>query len=242
VNYHSGVCARGCSGFIGVLTVVLGVLCATQAFAMPATNPDALWEIVGGCIAGRHADYCACPAFARSCCDDPHRLDRDVVWARNAAFVAIQDMKACGCAASFVAGLALPRTRVSGIEDPRRPEGIWPFAWQVAKARIRNEREIALVMNPKTMRTQQQMHVHILRLQPGERARLDALPAGVETDGAVVLPLASLQAVFAVAIAAVGVDHFGDHGILVARAPTNGFRAVITDRTSPQRFTLNDCH
>ena len=151
-------------------------------------------------------------------------------------------MKACGCAASFVAGLALPRMRVSGIEDPRRPEGIWPFAWHVAKDRIGNEREIALVMNPKTARSQQLMHVHILRFRLGERAHVDALPAGVETDGAVTLSLVNLHAVFAAAIATVGAERIGDHGILVMRAPTSGFRAVITDRTSPQSFTLNDCH
>ena len=209
--------------------------------AEPSPSPDALWEIVGTCIAGRGADYCACPAFARSCCDDLRRPDREVVWAREPDFVAIQDMKACGCDPSFVAGLALPRTRVSGIEDPRRPEGIWPFAWRVAQGRIRDPSTIALAINPATARTQRQMHVHILRLRPDARARLLALPTGVEADGVIVVRLASLDAVFGAAIAAVGADRIGDQGILVFAAPSGGFRAVLTDRASPQRFTMNDC-
>ena len=96
------------------------------------------------------------------------------MWAKTKEFVAIRDLKMCGCPPGFVAGLALPRARVTGIEDPRRPEGIWPFAWQVARTRIPDERQIALAINPKDARSENQMHVHMLRLRPETRAWLDA--------------------------------------------------------------------
>src|SRR5262249_49647857 len=93
---------------------------------IPVTGSSALWAIVSGCVDRERAGYCTCPAFALSCCGEPHTPDADVVWARTADSVAIRDLKMCGCPPDFVAGLALPLTRVSGIEDPSRPEGIWP--------------------------------------------------------------------------------------------------------------------
>src|SRR5215468_774727 len=109
---------------------------------IPVTGSSALWAIVSGCVDRERAGYCTCPAFALSCCGEPHTPDADVVWAMSADFVAIRDLKMCGCPRGFVAGLALPRARVSGIEDPHRPEAIWPFAWDVARAHIADELEI----------------------------------------------------------------------------------------------------
>jgi CDP-diacylglycerol pyrophosphatase len=204
------------------------------------TGPSALWAIVSRCVAREpRAGYCACPAFALSCCGEPHTPDADVVWARTADFVAIRDLKMCGCPPGFVAGLALPRARVSGIEDPHRPDGIWPFAWDVARAHIADERQIGLVINPADARSQDQMHVHLLRLRPDARPWLDGdapAPPGVK-----VVSMANLDAVFAVTLARVGAPRMADTGVLVARGRDGGWRAVITDRTSPQAFTLNRC-
>ena len=214
-----------------------------------ASPPDALWRIVSTCFDQAPEDAaaasCACPALRRSCCDDTATPAADAVWAESTRFVAIRDMKACGCPAGFVAGLALPRARVTGIEDPSRPDGIWPFAWDVARARIADEREIGLAINPKVARTQNQMHVHLLRLKPGVRARLDdALaqdPPSWPDAGVVVLRLPGLDDVFGAVAARVGDAAMGAHGVLVARAPGGGFVALITDRSSPQAYTQNRC-
>jgi CDP-diacylglycerol pyrophosphatase len=183
---------------------------------------------------------CACPAFACSCCGDRATPDADVVWGRTRTFIAIRDLQMCGCPPGFVHGLALPRARVTGIEDPHRPAGIWPFAWEVARARIPDERQIGLAINPEVARSQNQMHVHILRLRPGTRAWLDASD-GAAPSGVTVLPLATLDAVFATAEARVGAARMAYTGILVARERAGAWRAVLTDRSSPEPFTVSRC-
>lgn len=201
-----------------------------------AANPSALWEIVSTCVDDETSDFCRCPAFARSCCEDPSTRDTAVVWGRTDDYVAIRDMLMCGCPKGFVAGLALPRARVTGIEDPRRPEGIWTFAWRVAHSRIRNESQVGLAINPRDARTQDQMHIHLLRLDEEARAALENPP-----DGVIAIPLPNLDAVFAAAIERVGSERIGDHGILVARRGRDGWIALVTDRVSPQQFTVNTC-
>jgi CDP-diacylglycerol pyrophosphatase len=210
--------------------------------------PDALWQIVSTCLGSAGgatpAPCCTCPAFARSCCDDPATPDAAVLWAETPEFVAIRDMRMCGCEPGFVAGLALPRTRVSGIEDPARPERIWSFAWAVARERIADPLEIGLVINPEGSRSQNQLHVHMLRLAPGMRRALDgAAASGRLTDPipAALIRLPDLDHVFASVAAHLGTASLGAHGILVASSHDGGFLAAITDRRSPQRFTQNRC-
>ena len=220
------------------LLSTLGLACAGPPAPGPA-GPSALWSIVSTCVDRRAGDFCACPAFALSCCGDRATADADVVWAKTREFVAIRDLKMCGCPAGFVAGLALPRTRVTGIENPRRPEGIWSFAWQVARARIGDERQIGLAINPKDARSENQMHVHMLRLRPETRAWLDASD-GAPPAGTTVVSLPTLDAVFAAAEARVGPAGMADTGILVAHV-RGAWRAVLTHRSSPQAFTVNGC-
>lgn len=222
-----------------LLCAILVPAIGTTARAQ-VTNPDALWDIVSTCVDDETSNYCACPAFARSCCGNAATPDADVVWARTDDLVAIRDMLMCGCKPPFVAGLALPRIRISGIGDPKRPEGIWPFAWSVAKARIRDERAIGLAINPRDVRTQNQMHVHLLRIRPEVRAWLELDPPA-PPQGAIALPLANLDGVFAAVEQKVGTARMEDSGILVVRQREGGWLAVITNRTSPQLFTVNDC-
>ena len=97
------------------------------------------------------------------------------VWARSAdrRFIVIRDLKMCHLEAGphdarFVHGLALPLTRVSGVEDEQlytAPEqnGIWQLAWDAALAQGLREDEIALVANPPVVRSQNQLHIHIVR-------------------------------------------------------------------------------
>ena len=129
---------------------------------------------------------------------------------------------------------------VAGFEDPHRPEGIWPFAWRIARERIADEREIGLVINPADDRTQNQMHVHLLRLDPEVRRGLDAQPPTLPA-GAVAVELRDLEAVFATVEGSVD-DGIADRGILVVKqAARPGFLALVTERSSPQAFTRNHC-
>jgi CDP-diacylglycerol pyrophosphatase len=224
---------------VAALAAAIAVAGCAASRDHPGTGPSALWTIVSRCVDRQTAAYCSCPPFELSCCGNPSTPDADVVWARTPDFVVIRDLRMCGCPPGFVSGLAMPVTRVSGIEDPRRPEGIWPFAWEAARARIPDEQAIGLVLNPPDARTQNQMHVHLLRLRAEVRPWLDGdapAPPGVQ-----VIPVQDLDAVFAAVQARVGADHMRDTGVLVARGRRGGWRAVLTDRTSPQAFTLNRC-
>ena len=224
---------------VAALAAAIAVVGCAASRDHPGTGPSALWTIVSRCVDRQTAAYCSCPPFELSCCGNPSTPDADVVWARTADFVVIRDLRMCGCPPGFVSGLAMPVTRVSGIEDPRRPEGIWPFAWEAARARIPDQQAIGLVLNPPDARTQNQMHVHLLRLRAEVRPWLDGdapAPPGVQ-----VIPVPDLGAVFAAVQARVGADHMRDTGLLVARGRRGGWRAVLTDRTSPQAFTLNRC-
>jgi CDP-diacylglycerol pyrophosphatase len=215
----------------------------------PASPADALWRIVSNCLDAPRpsgTSYCSCPAFTATCCGDAEMPDAEMVWAESTDFVAFRDIKACGCPASFVAGLALPRARLGGIEDPGRPDGLWPFAWDVARRRITDERQIGLVINPQDVRTQNQMHVHLLRLKHETRALLDGIdpPAGgtrLDTPPALVVRLSDLEHVFRTAADAVGDAAVAHTGILVARAHDAGYLALLTDRSSPQVLTENRC-
>lgn len=222
-----------------MLAAVLLTLASAAVAAPPPSSPsDALWRIVATCVDGARPDasFCACPAFARSCCGQP-APNADVVWAETPDFVVIRNMNMCGCAPGFVAGLALPRARITGIEDPKRPDAIWPLAWDVARARIADPMEIALLINPPDERSQNQMHVHLLRLRDGARNEIAALTP----PDAILLRLPSLDHVFTTAAARVGAAALGDYGLLVVRDPAGGFVAALTDRTSPERYTQNRC-
>jgi CDP-diacylglycerol pyrophosphatase len=218
-----------------MLAAAVGVVAAAERPS--ASPPDALWAIVSTCVdRAQPAPFCACPAFARSCCGQA-APDRDVVWAETREFVVIRNMTMCGCGPDFVAGLAMPRARITGIEDPKRPDGIWPFAWNAARARIADPLEIALVINPDDERTQNQMHVHLVRLRPDVRRELAAL---VPPD-AIVLHLPDLGGVFSAAVARVGATAIGTYGILVLQDAARGWLAVLTDRASPETYTRHHC-
>jgi CDP-diacylglycerol pyrophosphatase len=158
------------------------VLLLAAGCASAGSSRDALLRIVTDCLDTGAPRYCArCPSPQAGTCDLQYPCTRTTeVWAETAEYVAIRDLKMCGCPDGFVHGLAMPRYPVRGPEDPRRPEGLWRFGWDVARSRIQEEREIALLINPPALRTQDQLHIHLVRLLPGARARVDALrPTGI---------------------------------------------------------------
>jgi len=200
-----------------------------------AASPDILWRIVSECVAPDTADYCArCrwPVDDR-CGGRRGCTDTTDVWGETPEYVAIRDIKMCGCPPGFVHGLALPRARVSGVEDPRRPEGLWSFAWEVARSHIADESEIALVVNPRAARTQDQLHVHLVRLAPGARQRMTAGTPGRAP---------ALDRVWAVAAEQAAGAGLADYGVLVAkeeRAP--GFVVFVTGTSPEFAFTAAVC-
>jgi CDP-diacylglycerol pyrophosphatase len=217
-----------------VVLVVAAILggCAPHA----GGSRDILWRIVSQCLDASVPGYCTtCASPIEGTCGDARGCTATIdVWAKAADYVAIRDIKMCGCPTGFVHGLALPRVRVTGIEDARRPAGIWPFAWQTAQSRIADEQQIALVVNPPGLeRTQDQLHVHLLRLIPGARARLAASSPARTPD---------IDRVWNVAARDATVKGLAAYGVLVMRDAASNDFLVTTQRESPEdQFTVSTC-
>jgi CDP-diacylglycerol pyrophosphatase len=217
------------------LALLLGWAALTACAAGgPASSRDILWTIVAECLDPARPGYCSrCPSPIGDTCG-PGRgcTGTTEVWAETPEYVAIRDVKMCGCPAGFVHGLALPRARVTGPEDARRPAGIWSFAWDSARARIADEMEIALVVNPPRLRTQDQLHVHLLRLAPGVRARLASRSPARG---------AALHEVWDVAARSAAAAGLLDYGVLVVRDEAAGFLVLVEGLSPEDQFTAATC-
>lgn len=215
-----------------ILTIVQIV-----AFAMLSTIPsfsaedrDIIWNTVSNCIDTDVKDYCARCVTPRDEIDCRTCRNTTQVWAESKEFVVIRDLKMCDCPDGFVHGLALPRSRVTGVEDPERPDGIWKFAWETAVKRLK-ENEIALAVNPKRQRNQDQLHVHIVRL------RREALP----TNPKKVARVDSLDKVWYVAARKAAELDWKDYGVLVAKGSENEYLVVIDDGSPEYHYTQAKC-
>jgi CDP-diacylglycerol pyrophosphatase len=201
--------------------------------AEPAQNRNALRTIVTRCLDANVPSYCArCPTPIEGTCNVSSCWNSIDVWAETADFVAMRDRKMCHCPPRFVHGLALSRAIVTGVEDPHRPDGIWAFAWQVALTRISAPAEIVLVVNPPYARTQDELHVHIVRLLRKGRERI-ATRQPVHID--------NLDEVWKAAA-----DHAkrmgsGEYGVAVVRAPDRGYLVVSTHASPEWTFTESTC-
>lgn len=189
---------------------LIAMLLSPARAAKPGPR-DWLWHIVSECLDAERPDLCErCLRPAPGRCGDVPCEDRTFVWSVENDYAAVQDRKMCGCPPEFAHGLALPRVPVAGVEDPRRPAGLWAFAWKTARARIVNEGEILLAVNGPSRRTQDQLHVHMLRLSADGRQKLAATSPERVSDLAQVWTAAERHA------QRIGVD--GWYGIAVARA------------------------
>ena len=217
---------NGTRSLLLAVLILFGLSVAGPAHA--AGSRDVLWNIIGSCLDPGLANYCAtCPAprVDTPCGAGKRCQETTELWAENDAFVALRDRKMCDCPDDFVHGLVLPRARVTGVEDPRRPDGIWSFAWAVACGRIGEDASTALVVNPAGMRDQDQLHVHIVRLQKDARQRFNqAQTAAVQ----------KLDEVWGAASRIAAAAGLADYGVLVARRPEGGF-TVLVDKVSPER-------
>jgi CDP-diacylglycerol pyrophosphatase len=143
----------------------------------------------------------------------------------------------CNCADGFVHGLAIPFARISGIEAEGLPDGIWAFAWKAARSRISDPTAIALVVNPPLERTQDQLHIHLVRLRPKARSSFP--------EGSTVM-VSSLDQVWSVAKTIAARLKLDNYGLLVAKAlQGDGFTVVVQEfigHDSPEsQYTENRC-
>lgn len=198
------------------------------------SSPHALHRVVANCLDTDDPRYCArCPAPQAGYCTLDYPCSRTTqVWALNQEYVAIRDIKMCGCGPGFVHGLALPRFTISGVEDPRRPDGIWSFAWDAARGHIPQEDEIALAVNPPELRTQDQLHVHLVRLLPDARGRVSALrPLRVER----------LEEVWAAATEHASSRQLPSYGVIVLRSLDGGWLVAAVGESVEGGFTRGRC-
>ncbi|GFO61866.1 hypothetical protein GMST_41910 [Geomonas silvestris] len=218
------------------LTVSLWLLlmAALPASAL-AGNRDVLWTILNTCLDPTVADYCSscrAPLDVAPCAASRGCRDTTQVWVETQEFVALRDRKMCDCTEEFVHGLVLPRTKVTGVEDPKRPEGIWKFAWAIAQSRIPEDAERALAVNPTGKRDQDQLHVHVVRLQKDARRRFAKAPN---------CQVADLHEVWGTACRLAQAAGYADYGVLVV-SDTKGGYLVVVDRASTEKtYTLPRC-
>jgi CDP-diacylglycerol pyrophosphatase len=218
-----------------ILFAVAVFVLAAVASADAAGRRDVLWEIVNSCLDPGIANYCSSckyPLTGTSCSAGLACKETTEVWDQSAEFVVLRDRKMCECRGEFVHGLVIPKSRVTGVEDPRRPDGIWEFAWKNALKRIGDPSAAALVVNPVGTRAQDQLHVHIIRLRSDARQRF------CKTNLAHVQDLADVWQVAARRAAAAGLR---DYGVLVATDPQGGF-LVLVDEASPEKsYAIERC-
>ena len=203
--------------------------------AVAAESRNALLTIVSSCLDIRAPDYCKhCPAprTESPCARDLDCQATTEVWEETAAYVVIRDKKMCGCATGFVHGLVVPRTRFRGVEDPRRPDDIWGLAWAMARKRIADEDAIALVVNPPGSRSQDQLHIHIVRLRNDARGRFDGAKSG---------RVQNLDEVWGAAARQAKGAKLQDYGVLVTRHRDSGFLVLVDERSPEKRYTLWEC-
>jgi CDP-diacylglycerol pyrophosphatase len=216
---------------IAVITAL--IFFQTQAIALNVSRSDILLHIVSQCVDLSKANYCSNCMIPRrdSGCGVSECKKTNEVWALNTQYVAIRDIKMCGCSDDFIHGLAMPRGVVTGVEDLNRQEGIWQFAWDVAIERIESE-SVALAVNPKSQRTQNQLHVHLVRLDKNARdSFLQHSPVYVN----------NLGHIWAIAEKDANAKGLSDYGVLVAQQ-SPGKYLVVTSANSPEAaFTQWTC-
>lgn len=201
-------------------------------YAMP--NSDILLDIVRHCVDPKLENYCTrcrAPIAEVACTPETSCKKTTEVWSSNTEYVAIRDIKMCGCPASFVHGLVMPLQVITGVEDPLRPEGIWQYAWDEATLRMEAE-AIALVVNPQNFRSQNQLHVHLVRLKPQARAEFKSMATGTSSN---------LLNVWKIAAELAKQQNLPDYGVLVSTEESGGFKVVVTTVSPGYLFTQYVC-
>jgi CDP-diacylglycerol pyrophosphatase len=214
------------------MTLALGL--SSQAQSAGIARSDILLHIVTQCVDPSRENYCSncmLPRADASCSGVADCKKTNEVWALNPKYVAIRDIKMCGCPSSFVHGLAMPRNIVTGVEDLNREEDIWQFAWDVGVERI-EPGMLALVVNPQSERTQNQLHVHMLKLDKNARESfVDYSHAYIQ----------SLEGVWSTAKKMADSIELSDYGVLVAKASAKQYIVLVTRHSPESAFTVWNC-
>jgi len=202
---------------------------------------DRLWTLIQSCLVpgGNHnTDTCQAPRADGIGNLDPRCMTTTQVWAQSQQYVAIRDERMCNCPAGFVHGLAIPFARISGIEADNLPEGIWKFAWDAARGQIADAAAIALVVSPPLQRTQDQLHIHLVRRRAGACATFPA-DALVSTT--------SLNHIWRIVQRRAKRGHFTNYSVLVTKCAKDRFTVVVEEvpkgsRKTPEgQYTEHDC-
>lgn len=117
------------------------------------------------------------------------------------------------------------------IEDNRRPEEIWQFSWDTSKKIIEPDL-IALAVNPKSRRSQNQLHVHLVRINPKMKSKLNTY---------IYEYVKNLEHVWETADKLAVKSSLIDYGILVTQATSNQFIVLITPNSPEDEFTIWNC-
>jgi CDP-diacylglycerol pyrophosphatase len=205
------------------------------SFALEISRSDILLNIATQCINPKTQNYCnqcVSPRIDSSCGNPQDCKNTTEIWSENEQFVSIRDIKMCGCSKDFIHGLTMPRSEVTGIEDIRRQEEIWQFAWETSKKIIEPDL-IALVVNPKSHRSQNQLHVHLVRIDPKVKNKFNAY---------IFTYVKNLDHVWETAGKLAAKNSLIDYGILVTRATSNRFTVLITPNSPESEFTIWKCN
>jgi len=130
----------------------------------------------------------------------------------------------------------MPLALISGVESDNTPEGLWEFAWDVAGKRISDPNLIALAVNSRLQRSQDQLHIHIVQLLKEARGNF---PQGstVTVD--------NLEHVWAVAKTFAQEKSLPDYAVLVVHGPGDKFTVVVAEGAwahSPEKdYTYYQC-
>ena len=221
------------SNLVAGLSILLSL--AFSGTSALAASRGVLWDIASNCLDTSALDYCVVcgvPRMESTCPGQMVCEARLEVWAESSNYVALRDRKMCGCPDGFVHGLAIPKAHVSGVEDPKRPNGIWGFAWEVARKRIDDDLDIALAVNPARYRGQDQLHVHIVRLKKDARQRFAKVSP---------VRVASLDQVWNVAREKAREQHLEDYGVLVAAHQEGGYLVLVDRESTEKLYTEATC-
>jgi CDP-diacylglycerol pyrophosphatase len=214
--------------------LLLLVLLAIGIAAGSLVHSDTLLHIVQQCVDVRTPNYCGqcrLPQKNAGCLEAPSCRATVEIWDEDKDFVAMRDIKMCGCPDDFVHGLVLPKATITGVEDPNKPDSIWPFSWQTAVSRMSAE-DIALVVNPRLRRTQNQLHVHLVRLKPDSRSFVTNNLVGETSD---------LTTVWYIAQRAADTRQMDDFGVLVFKTDSDKFGVVIASDSPEGLYTRAVC-
>ncbi len=222
-----------------VLLLLVAPLTAACVNAGAASSRDELRVLVQNCLdpnlAGDGAK-CPAPLDNSDATDEARCRTTTQVWQKSAEFVAIRDRKMCGCPSWFEHGIVMPFAPISGVESEQVPEGIWQFAWDVARKRLNDPNAIALAVNSRLQRSQDQLHIHIVALLDGARDRF-APGDSVTVD--------DLDHVWAAARTLAREKNLPDYGVLVVRGSGNTYTVLVTDgawASSPEKqYTRYRC-